>query len=462
MIIRNFFDEKLAQASYLVGCAVTGEAILIDPLRDIQPYLDMAAAQGLQITAVTETHIHADFLSGSREVAAATGAKIYLSDEGDADWKYSYGSEPGVTLLQDQDVISIGNLTIRAIHTPGHTPEHLSFLLTDHPASEVPHSLFSGDFLFVGDVGRPDLLERAAGFDGTMENAARSLYHSLTLLEALPDSLLVWPGHGAGSACGKSLGGSPVTSLGYERASNWALQAMPEEQFVAEVLRGQPEPPVYFKEMKRMNKQGPNVLGGLRLIPRVTKPVGQLVDVRSAADIRKSSFADSLAIPSGKGFTNWAGWLLAYGEPVTLLTDSMASAMQATRDLATIGLDDVIGWVEPNDLDPNGFAPMVTAAANAVDQDSFILDVRGRNERAASSIEGSSHIPLGELQSRLGEVPRDRTVTVHCASGARSPIAYSILRKAGVTDLVEMEGGISAYFENQGHSPSCRPKAKAA
>ncbi len=455
MIIRNFFDEKLAQASYLVGCAVTGEAILIDPSRVIQPYLDMAASQGLRITAVTETHIHADFLSGSREVAAATGAKIYLSDEGDADWKYSYGCEGCVSFLHDQGVISIGNLTLKAIHTPGHTPEHLSFLLTDHPASEVPHSLFSGDFLFVGDVGRPDLLERAAGYEGTMENAARSLYRSLTLLESLPDSLLIWPGHGAGSACGKSLGGSPVTSLGYERASNWALQAMPEEQFVAEVLRGQPEPPVYFKEMKRMNKQGPTVLGGLPLIPRVTKPVGQLVDVRSADEIRKSSFADSLAIPGGKGFTNWAGWLLAYGKPVTLLTDSLATAMQATRDLATIGLDDVIGWIDPGDLAPDGFAPMATVAATAVDHDSFILDVRSRNERAASRIEGSTHIPLGELQSRMGEVPRDRKVTVHCASGARSTIAYSILRNAGLTNLVELEGGISAYFHNHGQSPGC-------
>lgn len=455
MIIRNFFEEKLAQASYLVGCAVTGEAILIDPLRDIQPYLDMAAAQGLRITAVTETHIHADFLSGSREVAAATGANIYLSDEGDADWKYSYVSEPGVTLLRDQDVISIGNLTIRAIHTPGHTPEHLSFLLTDHPASEVPHSLFSGDFLFAGDVGRPDLLERAAGFEGTMEKAARTLYHSLALLEPLADSLLVWPGHGAGSACGKSLGGSPVTTLGYERASNWALQAMPEEQFVAEVLRGQPEPPVYFKEMKRMNKQGPKVLGGLPLIPRVTKPVGQLVDVRNASEIRKSSYGNSLAIPGGKGFTNWAGWLLEYGRPVTLLADNLVSAMQAKRDLATIGLDDVIGWVDPGDLASNGFSPMRTVTAAGLDDKSFILDVRGRNERAASSIEGSSHIPLGELQSRMGEVPRDRKVTVHCASGARSPIAYSILRNAGLTNLVELEGGISAYEHNLGQAAGC-------
>ena len=220
MIIRNFYDDKLAQASYLVGCAATGEAIVIDPLRDIQQYLDMAEAQNLRITAVTETHIHADYLSGSRELAAATGARLFLSDEGDDLWKYAYANKSGATLVKDGDVIRIGNLTLKVMHTPGHTPEHISFLLTDHPMSNEPHSLFTGDFVFVGDVGRPDLLERAANFEGTMEAGARTLFRSLRKLDELADSLLIWPGHGAGSACGKALGGSPVTTLGYERKTN--------------------------------------------------------------------------------------------------------------------------------------------------------------------------------------------------------------------------------------------------
>ncbi|MEI7985449.1 MAG: MBL fold metallo-hydrolase, partial [Armatimonadota bacterium] len=179
MIIRNFYDEKLAQASYLVGCAVTGEAIVIDPLRDIDQYLAMATAQGLHITAVTETHIHADFLSGSRELSAATGATMYLSDEGDDLWKYSFADDSKAVLIKDGYKIKIGNLTLEAVHTPGHTPEHLSFLLVDHPASELPHSFFTGDFIFLGDVGRPDLLERAANFVGTMEKGARVLFSSL-------------------------------------------------------------------------------------------------------------------------------------------------------------------------------------------------------------------------------------------------------------------------------------------
>ncbi len=445
MILRTFFDEKLAQASYLVGCATTGQAIVIDPLRDIEPYLKMASSQGLRITAVTETHIHADFLSGSREVAAATGARIYLSDEGDADWKYGYSDEPGVTLLRNHDTIEIGNLTIKAIHTPGHTPEHLSFLLTDHSAGELPHSLFSGDFLFVGDVGRPDLLERAAHFQGTMEKSARTLYRSLALLDSLPDSVLVWPGHGAGSACGKSLGGSPVTSLGYERSTNWALRPMGEEEFVGEVLGGQPEPPLYFKEMKRLNKQGPRILEHLPSPSKISAPHGRLIDVRSAATIRNGIYSGSVVIPSGKGFTNWAGWLMSYREPVTLLADHQADANLAARDLATIGLDEISGWVAPDDLAPGRFASVSTVTAESLDLESFILDVRGRNERAMSQIEGSQHIPLGELQERMNEVPRDRMVTVYCGSGARSLMAYAMLKNAGFVRLADLEGGITAY-----------------
>jgi len=238
MIIRNFFEPKLAQASYLVGCAKTGEAIVIDPLRDIAQYLEMAAAEGLRITHITETHIHADYLSGTRELAAATGAKVYLSDEGGSDWTYEFSSDPNVSLMKDGFVIRVGNLSLKAVHTPGHTPEHMSFLLTDHPASEEPHSFFTGDFIFAGDVGRPDLLERAASFQGTMEKGARVLFQSIQATAALPDSLLIWPAHGAGSACGKSLGGSPVTSLGYERKANWAFQIKSEEAFVEAVLAG--------------------------------------------------------------------------------------------------------------------------------------------------------------------------------------------------------------------------------
>lgn len=443
MIIRNFYDEKLAQASYLVGCAATGEAIVIDPLREIKPYLEMAKAQNLRITAVTETHIHADFLSGSRELSAETGATMYLSDEGDEQWKYAFADDANVVLIKDQSVINVGNLTLRAIHTPGHTPEHLSFLLTDHPAGETPHSFFTGDFIFAGDVGRPDLLERAANFKGTMEKGARVLFQALQKTSGLPDSLLIWPAHGAGSACGKSLGGSPVTSLGYERKTSWAFQIHDENKFVDEVLSGQPEPPYYFKEMKRLNKIGPAVLGSMPKVPAVDRANGLLVDVRSPQNIRSGYFKGSLAIPSGKGLTNWAGWLLGYDAPVTLIADSQEQADQAARDIATIGLDVVSGWISPSLLDSNSFVPFEETTCQSLDGTELVLDVRGINEWQNVHLESSKHIPLGYLRERLNELPKDRKIVVHCASGGRSPIAMSILVSAGFENVAEIRGGIN-------------------
>lgn len=441
MIIRNFYDDKLAQASYLVGCAATGEAIVIDPLRDIQQYLDMAAAQSLRITAVTETHIHADFLSGLRELSAATGAMMYLSDEGDADWKYAFAAEPNIVLLKDNDVIRVGNLTLRVMHTPGHTPEHLAFILTDHPMSQTPHSMFSGDFIFAGDVGRPDLLEKAANIAGTMVKGAKVLYNSVQKMKDLPDGLLIWPGHGAGSACGKSLGGSPVTSLGYERTSNWAFLVADEEKFVEEVLSGQPEPPAYFKEMKRLNKSGPAVLGSLPRPNQAVKPTGRLVDVRTADAMRTASVPGALALPFGKGLTNWAGWLLNYDEPVTLVASDQAAANQAARDFATIGLDVVADWVKASDLAID-LSPMNLVSPEEILPSDFVLDVRGINERNQAKIKGSVHIPLGELSARLDQIPTDRRIVVHCAAGGRSPISYSILKNGGIDDVLELAGGI--------------------
>lgn len=441
MIIRNFYDDKLAQASYLVGCAATGEAIVIDPLRDIQQYLDMAAAQSLQITAVTETHIHADYLSGTRELSAATGAAMYLSDEGDAEWKYAFADDPKVVLIRNGDVIRVGNLSLRALHTPGHTPEHLAFILTDHAVSEITHSMFSGDFIFVGDVGRPDLLERAANFVGTMEKGAKVLFNSIQSLTEFPDSLLIWPGHGAGSACGKSLGGSPVTTLGYERRTNWAFQIRDEGKFVDEVLSGQPEPPVYFKEMKRLNKLGPAILHSLPAPQQVTHATGRLIDVRNAEEIRAATIPDALAIPAGKSFTTWAGWLLSYDEPVTLVTNDQSSANMVARDMATIGLDTAVSWIKPEDVGQRGQAIKTITAENTLPSD-FILDIRGASERALAHIVGSTHIPLGELSARVNEIPKDRRVVVHCLSGGRSPIAYTLLQNAGLDNVWELAGGL--------------------
>ena len=277
MFMRMIYDEKLAQAAYLIGCQATGEAIIIDPERDVDRYIELAANNDLRIVAAAETHIHADFVSGAREIAERVDAKVYVSDEGDADWKYQWldqktgGGSYAHKLLNDGDSFNIGNIEFNVLHTPGHTPEHICFLVTDHGADATePIGMLTGDFVFVGDLGRPDLLESAAGQKGAMEPSARRLYNTVSKLDSIPDFVQVWPAHGAGSACGKALGAVPMSTIGYERRFNPAIGAATNEQgFIDFILSGQPEPPLYFANMKRDNKAGPPVLGGIPNPPRV-------------------------------------------------------------------------------------------------------------------------------------------------------------------------------------------------
>ena len=466
MLLKRFYDAKLAQASYLVGCQATGDALVIDPSRDIDEYLDAADAEGLRITHVTETHIHADFVSGSRELAARAGAQLFLSDEGGADWKYAFASESGARLVTDGDHFMVGNIRFDVLHTPGHTPEHISFVVTDTLAGVGPWGILTGDFVFVGDVGRPDLLERAAGHVGTMEAGARALYRSLQRFRALPDHLQVWPGHGAGSACGKALGAIPSTTVGYEKLANWGLLATDEREFVRMVLDGQPEPPRYFAEMKRINKTGPRVLGGLRRPTRLpARALGALirngdvvVDTRAATRYAAGHVPGTLNIPLDESFTTWAGWLLPYDRDVHLLVDDAGCSHcveTAVRDLAMIGLDRVAGivgtdavtaWKEAHrplarvaQTTPAETAEMVARGAAAV------VDVRGRAEWEAGHLPGVPNIPVGYLAERLGELPTDKPVIVHCQSGARSAIAASVLQARGLTNVMNLVGGYAAW-----------------
>ena len=260
MLLHRFYDEDLAHASYLIGCQANGEALVVDPRRDIDEYLELAEHHGMKIVAVAETHIHADYLSGTRELAAATGADIYVSGEGDEDWQYGFDG----TRLYDGDTITIGNITIEAKHTPGHTPEHLSFLITDGAFANTPGYLLSGDFVFSGDLGRPDLLDEAAGGVDTRFGGAKQLFASLkNVFLKLPDHVQVYPAHGAGSACGKALGALPSTTVGYERSYAWwapYLNNDDEQGFIDELLDGQPDAHAYFARMKRQNKAGPDLL----------------------------------------------------------------------------------------------------------------------------------------------------------------------------------------------------------
>ncbi len=467
MYFRQFFDRSLAQASYLIGCQATGEALVIDPLRDIAPYLRAAADEGLRITHVTETHIHADFLSGSRELAAATGATMYLSAEGGDDWQYAFAAQDGATLLRDGDVIMVGNIRLDVLHTPGHTPEHLSFVVTDTPRAAGPMGIITGDFVFVGDVGRPDLLEKAAGVANTMEDGARTLFRSLQRFRALPDHLQVWPGHGAGSACGKALGAVPFSTVGYEKRSNWGVAETDETAFVAAVLDGQPEPPRYFAEMKQLNRDGPPVLGGMAApVALDTADIAPLaattwlVDLRPAKDFAAAHIPGSLSIPYSRSFSTWVGSLVPYDVDIVLLAapdDAGAPPSGITsvlRDLTMIGLDRVVGYLHADAAlrawTDSGRTTNVIEQLTVDDLAGWngepvtVVDVRGASEWREGHLPGAVHIPLGELRTRFKSLP-NTSLVLQCQSGARSAIAASLLERLGRRDVRNLVGGYAAW-----------------
>ena len=457
MLVRRFYDDRLAQAAYLIGCQRTGDALVIDPPRDIAPILEAARAEGMRIAKVTETHIHADFVSGARELAAATGAELLLSAEGGPDWQYGYAAEAGATLLHDRDTIVLGGVRIAAWHTPGHTPEHLAFLVTDTARSEEPVAMVTGDFVFVGDVGRPDLLEKAAKVVGTMEVGARQLFRSLQQLADLPDHLQIWPGHGAGSACGKALGAMPTSTLGYERRTNWAFGIADEAAFVAAVLEGQPTPPAYFAMMKHLNKVGAPILGARgapaplpwRELPAALAE-GAVVDVRPAGAYRDAHLPGTLNIPLIKAFTTWAGWLLSYEAPIALIADSTADAVEAQRALASIGLDRVTGMFDANDLAAqpgvaSGRVGEITDAVGLAEGGRRIIDLREPNEWTAGHIPGAEHHPLGTVTATLADLPRDTPLAIHCQAGTRSAIGASVLERMGFTDVVDLTAGYAGW-----------------
>lgn len=463
MIFRRFYDDTLAQASYLIGCGATGEALVVDPNRLVDQYVAAAEAEGVRITGVTETHIHADFLSGTRELAARTGARMYLSACGTADWQYAFGNDPAVTPLRDGDEVRVGNIRVQAVHTPGHTPEHLIFLVTDGAVASEPMGACTGDFVFVGDVGRPDLLEKAAHVAGASEGAARELWRSLEAFKQMPDHLQIWPGHGAGSACGKGLSAVPQSTLGYERRYSWAFGAADEAEFVRMVLAGQPEPPRYFGVMKRLNREGPALLGQLPGPERVAESRlrdllaggAVVVDTRPASAFAAGHVPGTLSIPLNKSFTTWAGSLLPYDRELYLLmSDSReASVAAAVRNLVLIGLDRVAGYLGPEALDlwaAEGRAleilPQVSPAELAARRGStVVIDVRAASEWEDGHLQSALHIPLPELEARIAEVPVDRDVVLHCQGGGRSAIAASLLQARGHTRVANLMGGFGAW-----------------
>jgi hydroxyacylglutathione hydrolase len=341
--------------------------------------------------------------------------------------------------------------------------------------------MLTGDFVFVGDVGRPDLLEKAAGVAGTMEAGARTLFRSLQEFREQPDYLQIWPGHGAGSACGKGVSAVPHSTVGYERMFNWGLSIQDEDEFVRAVLDGQPEPPKYFAEMKRINREGPPMLGGFhrprRLsgtrLPGLLERGALVIDARSAADFAAGHVPGTLNIPLNKGFTTWAGWLLPYDRDFYLLLDDGCAHCldRAVKDLAIIGLDRVSGYfgvevldawrADGRQLDTVSQITASELAEKLRDGAVAILDVRGAAEWAAGHLPGVPNIPAGYLEDRLDEMPRETPLVVHCQAGARSAIAASLLQARGFDNVVNLRGGY-AEWKASGHPTTCGAETPAS
>lgn len=467
MYFKQFFDNKLAQYSYIVGCQANGTALIIDPMRDIDQYIDAAADENLSIVAAADTHIHADYISGLREFAER-GVKVYASDEGDKDWKYEWlkNSDYDYELLNDGDTFKIGNITFKAWHTPGHTPEHLSYFITDGAAADEPMGIATGDFVFVGDVGRPDLLESAAGQKDVMEPSARTLYKSVEEFKSVPEYLQIWPGHGAGSACGKALGAIPETTVGYElRYNNSLKSATSEDNFVKFILEGQPEPPLYFARMKRDNKMGPAITGGLpqpkRLTLKELKEVTQqedavLLDTRNREDFALGFISGSLLSPLNKQFNTVAGSYITEDEEIYLVVEEHL-VEEAVRDLYRIGYDKIEGFVTPKDLvmysEQNvGKLEKVDVRAfdglEDVDANSLILDVRKATEYQEGHIDGAMNIAHTRLLPKLEDVPKEKKIYVHCQAGGRSAVAAALLQREG-HDVVLIDDKFENYRKPQ-------------
>ncbi len=466
MVIKTVFIEGIAQLSYLIGDKATGKAVVIDPHRDVEVYIELARENNLSITHALETHIHADFVSGSRELVRRAGATLLLSDEGPAEWKYAFAKGDDARLLRDGFSVMIGRVKVEVLHTPGHTPEHLSFLVTDTASATEPMGLLSGDFLFVGEVGRPDLLERAANVRGSMQDAARQLFRSLQRVRDLPDFLQLWPGHGAGSACGKALGAVPQSTLGYEKRFNWAFAVHDEHEFARTVLAGQPDPPAYFAEMKRVNKAGPAILGTLPDPPRVDATMlravldggATVVDLRDASAYAEGHLVRTLSIPLNKAFPTWAGSLLRPEADLYLLGDeaTAARAREAARDLALIGFDRVRGVFGEDALRRarETGAWRVTQRRPIEEwrpsRDALLIDVRAATEFAEGHLDGALNVPVATLAATASSFPADASIFVHCQAGARSAMAAAVLEAQGRNNVTDLTGGFGAWVKSGG------------
>lgn len=453
MILKQYYLSCLAHASYLIADERTKTAAVVDPQRDIQQYLDDAAAGGYTIRYVFLTHFHADFLAGHIELRNQAGAQICLGARAGAEFEH--------LALQDGNEILLGDVRIQIMETPGHTPEGISLLVFDQTRSTTePHAVLTGDTLFIGDVGRPDLL---ASIGVTADELAAMLYNSLDRLRQLPDATLVYPAHGAGSLCGKALSKETVSTIGEQKTFNYALQPMPFEQFRTLVTAEQPEAPGYFVYDAVRNRQERPALDqtmhtALQALPlpqvlQLQRAGAQLLDVRDAIDFAGASLKGTLQIGLQGKYATWCGSLLNHDDPIVVIGDD--NEQEAVMRLGRIGFDNVAGYLQDGmqalQQHPEFVqtVPRITAAALARQQQhvpTFVLDVRSEKEYAIVHLQGSSNVPLTHLRERLHQIPTDQPVVVHCEGGYRSAIACSILLQAGRTNVSDLVGGIKAWI----------------
>jgi rhodanese-related sulfurtransferase/glyoxylase-like metal-dependent hydrolase (beta-lactamase superfamily II) len=455
MILKQYYLGCLAHASYLLGDEASSTGIVVDPQRDIQQYLADAGKFGLQIRHVFLTHFHADFVAGHLELRDRCGATIHLGSRAQAEYAF--------VPMKDGDTLEFPGMRLQILETPGHTIESISILVFDLQKDPArPYAVLTGDTLFIGDVGRPDL---RASLGWTANDLGAHLYDSLhNKLLPLPDETLVYPAHGAGSLCGKQLSSDTVSSLGDQRRLNYALQPMTKEQFIRLVTADQPDAPAYFtydailntRERATLDKNLEQVLHPIDLdeVLRMGDSGAQILDVRDPAEYAKGHVAGSLNIGLGGQYATWAGTLLDRAKPIVIIAEPGREEEAALR-LGRIGFDHVKGYLKGGMEALAGradlvwpterlSAPMVAEELAGADPP-LVLDIRNPREWAAGHIDGSVNIPLNHLQERIGEIPRDRRIAVHCAGGYRSSIAASILHQHGMTRLIEMVGGLAAW-----------------
>jgi glyoxylase-like metal-dependent hydrolase (beta-lactamase superfamily II)/rhodanese-related sulfurtransferase len=459
MKIEQYYLGCLAHASYLIADERTRTAAVVDPQRDIDQYLRDAEAAGLTIKYVFLTHFHADFLAGHIELRDRTGAHIYLGSRAEAEYDF--------TPVKDGDVVEFGDVRLQILETPGHTPEGISILVFDLGKSDTqPLAVFTGDTLFIGDVGRPDLL---ASIGVTADELAEMLYDSITnKLVKLPDDTLVYPAHGAGSLCGKQLSTERVSTIGEQKKYNYALQPMSKDEFIKMVEVDQPDAPDYFVHDAILNrKERPALDASMK---KSLRPLGlddflllsdsgaQVLDVREAADFEAAHLPGAINIGLKGQYATWCGTILDHDRPIIVVADP-GDEEEAIMRLGRIGFDNAAGYLKDGmraldgreDLlrsTPRITAPALLERLGRPDAP-LMLDVRSAREREGGKIEGTLHIPLGHLEGRIAEVPADRPVVVHCQGGYRSAIAASLLRKHGRDDVTDLVGGYKAFAASQ-------------